>query len=111
MGKFVDYDHHTGIIETTKTDGSGVIEVTRTQDTQEILDYNHQQRSNSESGFRHGNFHKVASIPLILIEQWNKELKQQGRIGDIFHKENRSVLIAKINSNQYHKLRTKECNV
>ena len=76
------------------------------QDVSQYLKVNDAQRNDTERGTRWGNqsaFHKVASIPEVVIAQWWKELGSNP-----LSKENRGWLIAKLNSNEYKKLRTRE---
>ncbi len=104
-----DKDGVTGM-ETRIHKGSDKIIVQRTQDTQPLLDLNKQERANESGNFK-GDLHKVASIPLIVVEQWVTELKQAGRDPRPFCKENRKWLIAKLNSPEFSALRTKSGNV
>lgn len=77
------------------------------QDVSQYLRVNKNERT--ESGTTFGNksaFHKVASIPEVVISQWWKELGSNP-----LSKENRKWLIAKINSSEYSNLKTKEVRV
>ncbi|MBL4891464.1 MAG: hypothetical protein JKX91_06515 [Rhizobiaceae bacterium] len=49
-----------------------------------------------------GDFHKVASIPEVVVAQWWKELGSNP-----FSKENKPWLVAKLNSNEFYRLRTR----
>lgn len=91
------------IIETFHHDQmTGISTVKKTQDVEGYLDRNARERSNQVSGWK-GDMHKVASIPLILVEQWSKEVGC-----DILKPQNRHFLMAKIKDRDYSKLRTKE---
>ncbi len=109
MATFKDYDPHTGITETFYQDPmSGVIKVNQSQDTQALTDINHRERTDTGSGWKE-DFHKVASIPLIVIDIWREELKAMGnRDSNPLAKSNEKWFIAKLNSNDFLKLRTKE---
>jgi|TARA_R110000851_G_scaffold332695_1_gene509546 hypothetical protein len=109
MTKLVDYDPYTGITETFHKDAiSGVIKVNKSQPTQTLTDNNNRERIQSGSGWKE-EFHKVASIPLIVIETWREELKAMGgRDSNPLAKSNEKWFIAKLNSSDFLKLRTKE---
>lgn len=49
-----------------------------------------------------GDFHKVASIPEVVLAKWQKELGDNP-----LKKENESWLIAKLNSREFYRLRTR----
>lgn len=72
------------------------------QDVEPLLDINKRALANSDPGWQ-GDFHHVASIPLVVVEQWWAELGS-----DPFSEENRTWLIARLNSKDWCKLRTKE---
>ena len=72
------------------------------QDVGPYLRKNAQERAHSSEGYK-GDFHKVASIPLVVIEQWTKELGD-----DPLAKHNRKWFVAKLNNSDFLKLRTKE---
>lgn len=77
------------------------------QDVSQYLRMNKQD--SDQAGTTFGNksaFHKVASIPEVIVAQWWKELGSNP-----LSKENRKWLIAKLNSNEYQKLKTKEVNI
>lgn len=103
-----DVDLQTGIIETYSKDHiTGKINVHKQQDVSPFLDANQTER-NSDSGNWKGEWHKVASIPPILIEMWTEELKAKGASNPYpLAPENKAFLIAKINSTEFSKLRTK----
>ena len=109
MSRFVDYDEVTGITETFhKDEVTGQIKVNKSQHTQLLTDNNARERLQSGSGWKE-EFHKVASIPLIVIDMWREELKADGRRDpNPLAKSNEAWFIAKLNSNDFFKLRTKE---
>lgn len=110
MAKFFDFDQQTGILETYEKDGNK-IKIGRTQDVNPFLQSNQNDILN-ESGNWQGEWHKVASIPPIVIEMWTEELKRKGA-KNIYPlaPENKQFLIAKINSGDWSKLRTKSGRV
>lgn len=87
-----DGDNNKTIIETV-------------QDVEPILNINAKTLSNSDPSWK-GDMHHVASIPLVIWEQWWRELG-----GDPWAKEHRPWLIAKLNNKDWCKLRTKEGNL
>lgn len=109
MPRIVDYDAHTGITETfVKDQMTGVISINQSQDLSLLNKINTQQRNNAERGFK-GDWHKVASIPLVMIEIWRNEMKAAGYSNpNPLAKENEVWLMAKLNSRDFSKLRTKE---
>lgn len=99
-------DVNGDIIETTHYDEmTGGLVVKKTQDTQAYLDQNQRERSMQTSGWK-GDLHKVASIPVVLIEEWCKKHNC-----NILEKQNRHLLMLEINSRDNRKLRTKEGRV
>lgn len=109
MTKIVDYDSYTGIKETFYKDPmSNEIKVNKTADLSHNFNANAIDRNNSGSGWKE-TFHKVASIHPLVIEMWHNELKSEGRSNcNPLASENKMWLIAKLNSRDYQKLRTKE---
>jgi len=107
MSRLLDFDHYTGIREDFYRDSStGVVTVRKRQNTKEIFDLNlaEQEVNNNWKG----DLHKVASIPLIVIEMWWNELKAQGAVNcNPLHKDNKLFFIAKLNSSDWSNLRTK----
>lgn len=108
MTKIVDYDAATGITETYKRDHlTGEIKVNRSQNVDPLFNVNAVERNGASTGWKE-DFHKVASIPLIVIEMWTNEMKAAGFSNpNPLAKENEKWLIAKINSSDFFKLRTK----
>ena len=109
MTNFLDFDPHTGITETFHKDAmTGIIKVNKSQDTQPTLDSNKMNRSHASTGWKE-QFHKVASIPPIVIEIWREELKAMGGVDpNPLAASNKQWFIAKLNSSDFQKLRTKE---
>ena len=105
--RLFDVDKHSGIIETfTQAEGKNIIR--KHQDTRAIFNANQAELNGQTSGWK-GDMHKVASIPLIIIDQWREEMKAKGYHNcDPLHNENRTFLIAKINSAEWAGLRTKQ---
>lgn len=106
MSEFFDYDDHTGILETVdKQDGK--IYHKKSQDVSSYIKQNQAEILN-ESGNWKGEFHKVASIPPIFAQIWREELKRMGAECDNpFDARNKTFLIAKLNSGEFAKFRTK----
>ena len=109
MATFKDYDPYTGITETFHQDPmTGVIKINQSQETQSLTDNNKADRIHSGSGWKE-DFHKVASIPLVVIDIWREELKAMGgRDSNPLAKCNEKWFIAKLNSSDFQALRTKE---
>lgn len=108
MTKIVDYDAYSGITETfVKDNMTGEIKINKSQEVSGLFANNLQQR-NSSRGWKQ-DWHKVASIPLVVVELWREELKAKGYSNpDPLAKENNVWLMAKLNSKDFIKLRTKE---
>lgn len=106
--RILDIDRSSGIIETfTKFEGKNVIR--KHQNTDAIVKANKEEVNsyNSTNNWQ-GDMHKVASIPLIIVDQWREELKAKGAHNcNPLHNDNKSFLIAKINSSEWSSLRTK----
>lgn len=76
--------------------------VERTQDVQAILDDNKRQFNDTpEFGKFGGDMTKVASIPLVVLEKWQKE---EGL--NYLNKEDWPKIMAKLNDGDYKLLRT-----
>jgi hypothetical protein len=108
--RFLDYDKYTGITEHFgQLDGKNVVK--RTQNVDGIVDETRSKLSAESSGWK-GEFHHVASIPLIVIDQWREELKAKGVSNpDPLARDNKSYFIAKINSSDFSAFRTKSGRV
>jgi hypothetical protein len=110
--RIFDIDKTTGIIETfQKFDGRNIIK--KSQNTDAIFSANAAELNTHASGNNwKGDMHKVASIPLIVVDMWREELKAKGSHNcDPLHNDNRPFFIAKINSSEWSKLRTKQGRV
>lgn len=106
-GKLLDFDPFTGIAEYHYKEGDKNI-IRSVQDIDQNLKLNDIDRNNASSGWK-GNFHKVASIPLIVLEQWRNELKAKGADDcNPLSKANRQFFLAKLNDYNYKRLRTKD---
>lgn len=100
MSKLLSQDGDMGAIHHYSNSEDQTI-VQTVQDVEPYLRKNAQERSNGD-GWK-GDLHKVASIPMVVIEKWQNELGDNP-----LAKRNRKWLIAKLNNNDYLKLRTKE---
>lgn len=109
MTKIVDHDSFTGITETYYKDPmSGKITIHKSGDMQPLFNQNALERNNASTGWKEG-FHKVASIQPIVLEMWREELKAAGYPDpNPLAAVNKAWLIAKLNSRDFQKLRTKE---
>lgn len=77
------------------------------QDVSQYLKANKEDRDHSGTKFSNKSaFHKVASIPEVVVAQWWKELGSNP-----LSVENRKWLIAKLNSSDYPKLKTKDVTI
>lgn len=91
------------MIETLHFDESTGRSIVHTvQDVDPYLKAIEAEKQHQVEGWK-GDLHHVATVPFILIEQWNKELKC-----NILEKKNRHLLMLKLNDRNYSKLRTKE---
>ena len=84
-------------------DGKTIL--TKSQDVEPILNLNAKALSNSSTNWK-GDMHHVASIPLLVYEQWWKEFG-----GDPMSPEHRIKTRARLNSSDWAKLRTKGGNI
>jgi len=102
-----DIDQQTGIIEKySKQDGK--IKVYKTQDVKPFLAHNKLHQDNASSGFQ-GDWHRMASIPPIVVEMWTEELKAKGAdCCNPVSAQNRKFLLGKLNSPDWSSLRTKQ---
>ena len=101
--RLLSHDRFSGITRTFHYDEmtkQSTIKVV--QDVHEHLQDNTKMRNAQAKGWK-GSFHHVARVPLVIIEQWWKELGS-----DPLSKENKQWLIARLNSRDWCKLRTKE---
>jgi hypothetical protein len=103
-----DIDKQTDIVEHYSKDDSGKIKVYQTQDVQPFLEHNNTHMNAGASGFK-GDWHRMASIPPIVIVQWTEELKAKGADNvNPLDVQNRKFLLGKLNSPEWNKLRTKQ---
>ncbi len=104
---FTDYDPYTGITEHFHQEGRKIT-IHKTADISQELEANRQDRNEGRKGWK-GAFHKVASIPQIVVEIWREELKKQGA-DDVnpLSAKNRPFLWAKLNDRDFSNFRTKE---
>lgn len=109
MARLLEHDSLTGITELYHQDKmTGKIAIKKTQDVEGIFNANKAEKEAIGNGSWKGDMHKVASIPLVIWEQWSNELKAMGAHHlDPGHNSNRNFLIAKLNSRDNSKLRTK----
>lgn len=99
-------DVNGDIIETMHYDEmTGETVIQKSQDMKGYLDQNQKERENQVSGWK-GDLHKIATVPLTLVEEWCK--KHQC---NILQKENRHLLMLELNDRNHSKLRTKEGRV
>ena len=101
-------DEQTDIVEHYSKNHDGKIQVYQTQDVAPFLEHNKQAQDVNGAGFQ-GDWHRMASIPPIVIVQWTEELKAMGAdcINPIDVK-NRKFLLGKLNDPAWNKLRTKQ---
>jgi len=103
-----DIDAQTGIIEKYSKDDSGKVKVYQTQDVKPFLEHNKKFEDANPKGFK-GDWHRMASIPPIVIVMWTEELKASGADNtNPLDVKNRKFLLSKLNSPEWNKLRTKQ---
>ncbi len=91
------------MVETLHFDASsGMSIIQTTQDVDPYLKQIEAEKQQSITGWK-GALHKVATVPLVLVERWNQEFKC-----NILDKKNRHLLMLKLNDPEYSKLRVKE---
>lgn len=76
--------------------------ITTTQDIEPIFTSNKETLSNSRTDWK-GDWHHVRTIPRIIYEQWWKEFG-----GDPMSPEHKAKTIARLNSSDWAKFKTKE---
>lgn len=112
MSQLFDIDRFSGVIEHIGKNINGDTVIQKTQDIRGIVQANRREINNHIDNSWQGDMHKVASIPMIVVEQWREELKAKGHIDcNPLSTENRNFLIAKINSSEWSALRTKQGRV
>jgi len=109
--RIFDIDKTSGVIETfSQVNGKNIIR--KHQNTDKIIQANMQDLKRHTSKGWKGDMHKVASIPLIVVEQWREELKaSHAQCCNPLSETNRSFLKRKLNQAAWSKLRTKEGRV
>jgi len=101
-------DEQTGIVENYSKDDNGKIKVYQTQDVKPFVEHNKQANNAASNGFK-GDWHRMASIPPIVIVMWTEELKAKGADDpNPLAVCNRKFLLSKLNSPDWNKLRTKQ---
>lgn len=96
-------DRYGDVITTSKLDSDGkTMVIHKEQDITEHLKANAEARANDDGNWQ-GDFHHVASIPFVVLEEMNKEAGC-----NLLKPENRAKLVAMLNNKDYLKLRTKE---
>jgi len=89
--------HHDSMTDTTT--------IKREQHVDPYLDANRQERESQGEHSKMGDgLQKIASIPLIVIDQWRKELNGE----DPLHASNRGWLMKRLMSPEWSKLRTRK---
>lgn len=97
----------SGIVESVGKVG-GKIVISQSQDVEAVLKENAIKRNQSSSDWK-GDMHHVASIPMIMVGIWNKELRDVGADnGNCLAEENKAFFMGKITDYNYSKLRVKE---
>lgn len=102
MEKILDYDPYTDITQTYISNNDGTFTIKSSCDVNPYLDDNSERRNTAQKGWK-GDLHEVASIPQFVWHLWWKELGD-----DPGAKRNKAWLIAKLNSKEFARLRTKE---
>lgn len=102
MKRVLDHDPHTGLTQEYNSNSDGTFTIRTYQDVSSYLRQNAEARAMSSEGWK-GELHEVASIPPLVWHMWWKELGS-----DPGARHNRKWLAAKLNSNEFLKLRTKE---
>lgn len=103
MSKFL-FDVNGDVISTLHHDSvTDVTTIKQTQDVNPYLEANKIQKESQTAFTKMGDgLQKIASIPLIVIDQWRKELGS-----DPLSRENRGWLMSRLNDPAYAKLRTR----
>ena len=106
----MEVDRFTGITETHVKSDDGKMHVKSYQNVDDILSANvAESNSKIDQGWGGDGFHKVASIPNVVVVEWTNELSRMGANNkDPFAGENRAFLKAKLNDPNWRYLRTKE---
>ena len=88
------------ILHFDESSGKSIIQIV--QDVDHYLKQIEKEKQHSVSGWK-GDLHKVATVPLVLVERWNQEFKC-----NILDKKNRHLLMLKLKDPEFKKLRVKE---
>ncbi|MBL4753779.1 MAG: hypothetical protein JKY52_09340 [Flavobacteriales bacterium] len=106
MSKFL-FDVNGDIVSTLHYDEmSDTTTIKQIQDVDPYLEANKAERDSQTSLSKMGDgLQKIASIPLVLIDQWRKEIGS-----DPLHLSNRGWLMRRLNDPAYSKLRTRTGN-
>lgn len=103
MKRLLDYNSLTGVAEYFHSDPSdNGFHIQTVQDVRPILEQNKNLRNHGDKGWK-GDMVHYASIPIVVLEKWWKELGS-----DPLAKENRKWLQKKLNDPDWKHLRTKE---
>ena len=102
MKRSLGTDPYTGLTQEYHSNTDGTFTIKTYQDVSSYLNQNAEARGNANEGWK-GEMHEVASIPPLVWHTWWKEFG-----GDPMAQHNRKRLIAKLNSNEFKGLRTKE---
>lgn len=120
MGVLLDIDPLTGAIETMQYDHStGLLQITRTEQVDHILDANVASYNDSSQRWRgqDNDFWHYARIPLTTLFEWLKEFNSTRSfdtwVKDPYndHPEWEAWLYARLRSSDYRKLKTAPVNV
>ena len=101
MKRLLSYDEHSDLSTIYHGNNDGTFTIQVHQDVAPYLRANAEARANASSGWK-GDLHKVASIPTNIWNIWWKEFGS-----DPGASHNKARLAAKLNSNEFLKLRTK----
>lgn len=102
MKRLLDFDPVTGMRQEYHSNVDGSFTIKTSQDVTGLLKSNGEEIAAAGKGFSR-EMYKMASIPLVLWHAWWKELGS-----DPGSRQNQKWLKAKLNSNEFLKLRTKE---
>lgn len=120
MGVLLDIDPLTGAIETMQYDhGTGLLQITRTENVDRILDANTASYNDASQAWRgqDNDFWHVGRIPLTMLYAWfhefNASRSPDTKVHDPFtdHPEWEKWMYAKLNSSDFRKLKTAPVNV
>lgn len=106
----LDDGAHDGVVEHLILE-NGKMHIQKFQDIDPLLKLNKDELASSSSGWK-GDLHKVAEIPMIMIDIWAKELRAKGYPNtNPLAKENKAFFIAKLNSRDWQSVRVKDGNI